>query len=423
MGRRLRELTERIDRPDRQFRVAMYSHDTMGLGHTRRNLLIANTLARPPLNAAVLMVTGACESIAFSMPQGVDCLTLPALHKALDGRYLSRRIDLSMKDLISLRAKTIQAALQAYEPDIFIVDKVPRGALNELDRTLEFLRTRGKTRCILGLRDVLDDRETAIREWNDARNDEAVRRYYDAVWVYGDNTVYDLAAEYGLAGDVRAKVRYTGYLDQRQWLEFATKVSEKAVAELSLPDGPLVLCGVGGGQDGGRIAEAFAQAEFPTDTTGVMLTGPFMPAETRARLHRQGKDRRCLRVVDFLPESVTLVARADRVVSMGGYNSVGEILSFEKRALVVPRVRPRLEQMVRAQRLKDLGVLDILHPDSVTPEALSEWLERDVPQPRVRERIDMNGLSRLPGLLGEFLPPGAQGDQAPGAGELIGHAH
>lgn len=422
MGRRLREITERIDRPDRQFRVAMYSHDTMGLGHTRRNLLIAHTLACPPLNAAVLMITGACESIAFAMPPGVDCLALPALHKALDGRYLSRRIDLSMTDLIALRAKTIQAALQAFEPDIFLVDKVPRGAMGELDRSLEFLRTRGRTRCILGLRDVLDDRETATREWNDARNDEAVRRYYDAVWVYGDPAVYDLVTEYGLASDVAAKVRHTGYLDQRQWLQFARKGSEKAVAELVLPEGPVALCEVGGGQDGGRLAEAFAEAEFPSRTTGVMLTGPFMPAETRARLHRLAKERPSLRVIDFLPESVTLVERADRVISMGGYNSVGEILSFEKRALVVPRVKPRLEQMVRAQRLKELGVLDVLHPDRVTPGTISEWLERDVPHPRVRDRIDMNGLSRLPGLLGAFLSP-VPNREGPGAGEMIPHAH
>lgn len=403
----------------RRFRVAMYSHDTMGLGHTRRNLLIAHTLSRPPSNAAVLMITGACESIAFSMPPAVDCVTLPALHKELDGRYVSRRIDLSLADLVSLRAKTIRAALEAFEPDILIVDKVPRGALGELEATLRSLRARGRTRCILGLRDVLDDRETSIREWTEAQNDEAVRDYYDMVWIYGDPAVFDLAREYELPSDVARKVRYTGYLDQRQWLRFASGAGGRETAELSLPDGPVVLCEVGGGQDGGRVAEAFAEAELPGGTTGVMLAGPFMPAETRARLHRSARHRPRLRVIDFLSESVRLVDRADRIVSMGGYNSVGEILSFEKRALVVPRVAPRREQLVRAERLEALGVLDVLHPDRVTPEALSEWLGRERPAPLVRGRVDMGGLSRLPELLGELLPAGVVPPQGAGEGARI----
>ena len=34
---------------------------------------------------------------------------------------------------------------------------------------------------------------------------------------------------------------------------------------------------------------------------------------------------------------------------MGGYNTYCEILSFDKPALIVPRMRPRLEQLIRAR--------------------------------------------------------------------------
>jgi predicted glycosyltransferase len=77
------------------------------------------------------------------------------------------------------------------------------------------------------------------------------------------------------------------------------------------------------------------------------------------------------------------------VVAMGGYNTIYEVLSFEKHALVVPRSKPRHEQQIRASRLRDLGLLDLLPPDQVSPEALSEWLARDLGAPaRIRERID-----------------------------------
>ena len=38
------------------------------------------------------------------------------------------------------------------------------------------------------------------------------------------------------------------------------------------------------------------------------------------------------------------MARAIGVVAMGGYNTFCEILSFDKRAIIVPRTAPRMEQ-------------------------------------------------------------------------------
>jgi predicted glycosyltransferase len=89
---------------------------------------------------------------------------------------------------------------------------------------------------------------------------------------------------------------------------------------------------------------------------------------------------------------------------MGGYNTVCEILSFEKPALIVPRVKPRREQLIRAERLQALGLVDVLHPDHLTPGALSAWLVRE-PRPveRARDRIRLDGLPHLPRLLGEVL--------------------
>jgi predicted glycosyltransferase len=67
-------------------------------------------------------------------------------------------------------------------------------------------------------------------------------------------------------------------------------------------------------------------------------------------------------------------------------------------------VGPRPEQWIRAERLRDLGLLDVLHPDDVSPEALTGWLGRELgPPPQVRECIDLDGLTRLPSLVEELL--------------------
>ena len=71
----------------RNYRVVLYSHDTMGLGHMRRNLLVAQTLACSSLQATVLIAAGAREAGYFYLPANVDCLTLPAIQKAANGGY------------------------------------------------------------------------------------------------------------------------------------------------------------------------------------------------------------------------------------------------------------------------------------------------------------------------------------------------
>jgi len=378
----------------------------MGLGHMRRNLLLAQALQRSRLHAVVLMIAGAREASLLTAAAGVDCVSLPSLRKDEDGQYHPRHLEVSLADLLTLRAKTAGAALEAFAPDVLVVDTVPRGALRELDPVLETLRSRRRTRVVLGLRDVLDDPATLQREWASAQNQEAVRRYYDAVWVYGDPAVYDPVREYAFAPDVAAKARYTGYLDQRVRLTFGGEEDDgkDPIAALGLSPGRLALCLVGGGQDGAVLAQAFEGAELPPDTNGVLITGPCMPDEVRRRLARRAAQRPGRRVVSFMSEPTRLLRAADHVVAMGGYNTVCEVLSFGKPALIVPRVKPRREQLIRAERLQALGLLDVLHPEDLSPAALTHWLARGrTPVRPAREHIDFNGLSRVPRLLVDLL--------------------
>ncbi len=387
----------------RKWRVALYSHDTMGFGHVRRNLLIAQALARSPLDAVVLMIAGAPEAGGFVLPAGVDCVTLPALRKEVDGQYASRRLDLSLRDLVAVRAETIRAALTAFEPDVLIVDNVPRGAAGELELALSALRRRNRTHVVLGLRDVLDDPAAVRREWRRLDNEAAIGDFYDAVWVYGDRTVYDPIAAYGFGQDISAKARYVGYFDQRARLVAAAHADDPSVT-LRRPSHRLALCLVGGGDDGARLAAAFAHAELPEGYQGIILTGTRMPVAARRRLTRIAAARPRLHVVESVSEPVLLTRRADRIVAMGGYNTICEILSFEKRALIVPRVKPRREQLIRTQRFCELGLVDMLQPGELSARALTEWLARDGPPPRVDGRVDLGGLPRVLQLLQGVLP-------------------
>jgi predicted glycosyltransferase len=390
---------------ERKLRVALYSHDTMGLGHMRRNLAIARSISSSSLQANVLIVAGANIATGFAMPEGVDCLTLPALYKNADGEYQSRSLVLSLPELIDLRAKTISAALIAYQPDVLIVDNVPRGVDGELDETLQQLKKHSNTSFVLGLRDVLDDPAVVQREWKQRANDECIEKYYDAIWVYGDRRLYDPIRAYKFTGQTAGKIRYTGYLDRSQTALHTGQLNTKVRAGLDMPEGDIVLCMAGGGQDGGKLARMFLDAMLPDNTNSLILTGPYMPSRTRQELHARAAGNPRLRVLDFHPEPTTLINCVDRIISMGGYNTVSEILSLGKSALIVPRINPRCEQMIRAKRLKELGLIELAHPELITSELITDWLNSDQAHiRRARDVLDFNGLLRLPQMLEELLP-------------------
>lgn len=382
----------------RKPRIAIYSAGIVGLGHMRRHLLIAQALAGWRSDLATLMTAEARQAGAFAMPQGVDCLILPALCKGEDKRMRPRYLDISLAEMVKLRSGTIRAAMEAFEPDVLIVDLVPGGRAGELDATLEYLKCQGRTRCVLGLRDVLDEPDAADMHWSITNDAEAICNYYDDIWIYGDPMIYDLIREYNFPNNLAARATYTGYLDAQLRLKFAD-AGIHGLAARQMPPGKLALCLVGGGQDDAMLAEAFAQSQLPPDYHGVLITGPYMPAPVQGRLHDCAAANPRLRVLDFLPEPAVLIDRADRVIAMGGYNTVCEVLSFQKQALIVPRVQPRLEQWIRAQRL-----LDVLHPHDLSPHAISAWLASpDCRPPCARELMDFGGLDRLPILLDEIL--------------------
>jgi predicted glycosyltransferase len=70
-----------------------------------------------------------------------------------------------------------------------------------------------------------------------------------------------------------------------------------------------------------------------------------------------------VKAITFDPEVESVMAGAVGVVAMGGYNTFCEILTLDKRAIIVPRKKPRMEQYIRAARAQELGLVKMLTDD------------------------------------------------------------
>lgn len=359
-------------------RIALYSHDTVGLGHTRRQLAIAHALSAHRPEADLLMLTGNPEATLLPVPARTDLVTLPTVTKDAAGRYVPRRLGSGLDQVLSVRRAVLTAALTSFAPDLLIVDKVPSGLAGELSDALEALSD--TCRIVLGLREVLDDPATTRAEWRRDRTEEVIARYYDEVWVHGDVEVFDPAHEYGWQASTRARtvpLGYLGHLDDRSDRCDPGTGGPRPVP--GSPSRPYVLCQIGGGADGHALARTFLQAPLPTGHDGLVLAGPYLPHEHRRELETLAADpahRGRMRVLPFTDRPQDLLASAAAVVSMAGYNSTVEILSTAVPALLVPRIRPRREQLIRARALAARGAVDVLEPDDLTAHAVGRWTAR-----------------------------------------------
>lgn len=333
-------------------RVMLYSHDTFGLGHLRRSRALATALTAADPGASAIILTGSPIAGRFAFPERVDHVRLPGVTKLADGTYVSQTLGLDIDDTTSLRSGIIQSAVEHYNPDLLIVDKEPTGFRGELLPVLETLAKAGNTRCVLGLRDVLDEASVLAAEWKHKGAVAATERFYDEIWIYGPRSVYDPTAGLPLSAATRSRIHWTGYLRR------------SASCPPAAPGKPYVLITPGGGGDGQALVDLVLEA-YETDPTlkpdAAVVYGPFLSGEVRESLNaRVAALGGRVTAVGFDAQIEGLFAGAEGVVCMGGYNTFCEVLSFDKRAVVVPRTVPRLEQWIRASRAEELGLVRML---------------------------------------------------------------
>jgi predicted glycosyltransferase len=388
------------------YNILMYSHDTYGLGHIRRTMAIASHLLGPRIN--ILILTGSPIVGRFAFPEQIDFVRIPGMIKKTNDEYLPLSIKINAQHALDIRKNIITATAKTFQPHLFIVDKEPLGLKKEVLPTLQWLRRcRPDTRAILGLRDVMDDAETIRKDWQEKRVYQHLENLYSEIWIYGIRDFYDPITEYNISESISSKMYFTGYIPRKIPGKETVRHFKKEIGLKN--DQKLVVVTTGGGGDGYKVMDTYLTTlESYTDSESfrsVLITGPFMPKQERKDVFKRAK-KLGVRTYHFYRQMEKIFAAADIVVSMGGYNTLCEILGQGTVSLVIPRETPRKEQIIRARAFNRQNLVDYIPWDDFTPERLRKkivsLLRNPEPYLSAISRFQLTGIETMQQRLHDF---------------------
>jgi predicted glycosyltransferase len=339
-------------------------------------MAIARNLSAPGVN--ILILTGSPIAGRFPIPFGVDFVRIPGMIKQSNTVYVPHSIKVDPQKALEIRQEIITATAKSFDPDLFIVDKVPVGLKGEVLPVLQWFKTsRPDTKVVLGLRDILDDSASTRAEWSEKNYFNVLDSLYSEIWIYGQENFYNPIVEYGLPPSISNKCVFTGYIPrQTPNRKITLKQLMNGNGNGTAESCKLVVVTAGGGGDGYHMLDTYLTMiedtpDIPFKT--YMVSGPFVPQDLQDSLAKRAKKCGVI-FATFHKRLEKIMAAADLVVSMGGYNTICEILSLKKPSLIIPRESPRLEQLIRARVLQSAKLADYIKWDCLTPLSLREKL-------------------------------------------------
>ncbi|KAJ7706737.1 putative glycosyl transferase [Mycena rosella] len=392
-------------------RVMMYSHDNFGLGHLRRCRTIAHALVERFDAIQVLIVSGSAIGDAFDFRDQVEYLQIPSIvrlmnddHasivKLMSGFYTPPE-DTELCKVLQRRIDILLDAARHFRPSIFYADYSPLGLRGELVPALEYLKKQD-TVLVLGFRDVLDSPQKLKSEWGHLNDLSRAAEMYDAVWVFGPEDFYDPLVDLDAPKALYDCLVYTGFLH-------CDSTVLSSASTRTYPENALLIT-AGGGGDGARLFHQVidAYACDPSLTReAIIVLGPVMHPTKRQEIHHKAAPYPSLHLVDFEPHLEPIIQSAVGVISMGGYNTFCEILSFDKRAIIVPRTLAREEQLIRTRRVAELGLVDMLLPEECENAPLFAAALHRLPMrlkpSEANYNVSLGGLEVVVDLVREYL--------------------
>ncbi len=364
--------------------ILLHVQHLLGIGHVFRATRVARGLARA--GAKVHLVWGGTRLPSIDL-SGFETTFLAPVRSQSEHFSALVHPDGSpfTEDDQDTRRDALLALFHALRPDVVITEAFPFGRRQMRFELVPLMQAAHaapwRPLTIASIRDIMQEGRA------DNRVAESLRYFgdwYDLLLVHGDPQLIRIGETLQGAEAILPKVRYTGLVTPDP-------------PDLSVPPSIAadVVVSAGGGAVGHALTEAVIGANrfsnaFPDNW--LMVVGSERPqADFEALKARAGEG---MEVVRFLPDLARVMAGAKVSVSRAGYNTVGDLMRAQCRAVLVPFAGGReTEQLRRAQLFAARGLAAMLTDDGLSPQNIGAAVDSALSLPPLAAGLDMDGAS------------------------------
>ena len=395
--------------------ILFYCQHSLGMGHLVRSFALVRALAQ---DFDVVFLNGGRLPGHTTPPEGIRMVNLPPLGMDTDSQLFSQDPHYTVEEAKAERRREIIACFAHLDPQVIVIESFPFGRKKFADEILPLLdhahrRLPGRPLLLTSLRDILVGGRRD-QQHHDNRAAALVNRYFDGVLVHADPTFARMEESFHVDEPLQVPVHYTGFVAPSRAAVTETRREQR------------VIVSAGGGMVGEPLFRAalVAQRILWTERQLPMtiVAGPFLPEAAWQALQSSAAGCDGLMLKRSVPDLGAEMRTVTMSISQCGYNTAMDIVSSGVAALVVPYNEGREdEQMNRARRLEQLGVLRVLEPGRLDGQILASELRRLAgfrPNPA---GLDLNGAANTTMLIKNLLgtSPHNRGVPAPARQERV----
>ena len=350
-------------------KVMFWVQHLLGIGHLKRAATLSLALSKAGFDVHLVSGGGPVQELRL---EGLTLHQLPHV-RAVDVFFkdLRNSDDLPIDD--EWRDRRKQATLNLFNdlaPDALLTELFPFGRRQfrfEMEPLLSLARSQG-VYVACSVRDILVENPKPERTLEML---ERVERFYDRVFVHGDPDFVPFGETFPQASHIAEKLGYTGY------------VAEPVIESTTNDGHGEVIVSAGGGAVSEDLLKAAILARPLTAAAADMrwrvLCGANVPQSLIDELQSQAGSN--VIVERGRKDFPSLLGRAALSISQAGYNTIIDILQAKIPSVVVPYAGGlESEQTLRAGRLAEMGIVQMVKEDELSPEALARAIDRALQQ-------------------------------------------
>jgi predicted glycosyltransferase len=353
-------------------KIAIHCQYVYGIGHFVRTIELAKGLSR---YFSVYILNGGESVPNLEVPKEINIIQIPAIYKEENAKYLSP-VDPSftIEECLNKRRIIINDTISDLKPEILITEHFPFGLLfkNEVDYLISRVKLLNpKVKIVCSVRDII---ESANGGKYDDITIELINKWYDLILIHGDDNYSHLKNTFPKFNEILVQTYHTGYIVKT--VDVKTNKNNPI---------PIILASIAGGRLGKELLEALIDNHLLLKNKIkhklVLFTGAFETnfEELKQRTLKLNSDDIKLHVFDR-EIYLNYFAKADLVITLGGYNSIIESISNYKRILVYQRefTQGNQEQDLRINLFKNLGLLKVICRTDLKPKVLTELITQSL---------------------------------------------